>query len=325
MIEKTLSYINKHSLIKPNTTIVVGLSGGPDSVCLLQVLKQLQPKLNLTLIAAHLDHEWRNDSSQDALFCKQYAESLGIEFIQSKVSQIDNQKKYNGSHEEQGRLLRRIFFKSVADQYKADSIALGHHQDDQQETFLLRLIRGASIAGLAGMKPQDKEYIRPLLGLYKKDIHEYLERNNLTYVHDSTNESDTFLRNALRLKVLPALKTCDSRFNKNFEKTHAHIQETDAFIARLVQKIFQDLARTEDGEIWIDIEKLLAADTFLHHSLLLTWLCAAQVSFTPSTGFFEEIIRFLKNSGSQHQPEKNWKIVKKVGVATIKKLLTNTI
>ncbi len=325
MIGKILSYINKHALIKPNATIVVGLSGGPDSVCLLHALKKLQPKFNLILIAAHLDHEWRVNSADDVLFCKEFAQSLGIEFTQSKASQIDTQKKYNGSQEEQGRLLRRAFFKSVADQYKADSIALGHHQDDQQETFLLRLIRGASIAGLAGMKPQDKEYIRPLLGLYKKDIHEYLESNNLTYMHDSTNESDAFLRNALRLKVLPALKLCDRRFDKNFEKTHAHVQETDAFIARLVQKVFEDLAKTKDGEIWIDIQKLLATDPFLHHSLLLTWLCAAQVPFTPSTGFFEEIIRFLKNSGSQHQPEKTWKIVKKVGVAAIKKLLTNTI
>ena len=152
------------------------------------------------------------------------------------------------------RVLRRSFFESAARDHAAESIALGHHQDDQQETFFLRLIRGASIAGLAGMKPTEKKYIRPLLGVYKNDILEYLKKNNLAYIVDSTNESEVFLRNALRLKALPALRSCDDRFDKNFEKTHAHIQETDAFIARLVQKSFEEIAKTADDELWLDIE-----------------------------------------------------------------------
>ena len=138
---------------------------------------------------------------------------------------------------------------------------------------------------------------------------------------DPTNESDIFLRNALRLKVLPALKLCDNRFDKNFEKTHTHIQETDAFIARLVDKTFQEITVTTDGYLWLDTTKFLNVDPFLHHSVLLKWLCRSQVPFTPSTPFFDELLRFLKNPGAHHQIQKSWRIEKKENNARIAKIL----
>ena len=110
MVEKIISYITKHALLKPNSTVIVGLSCGPDSVCLTHVLKQLQPQFNLKLIAAHLDHEWRATSGQDVLFCKELAQSLSIDFIHAKASEIIAQKKYNGSKEELGKSVATFFF-----------------------------------------------------------------------------------------------------------------------------------------------------------------------------------------------------------------------
>ena len=176
MISKVRKFIEKHRIIEPNSTIVVGLSGGPDSVCLLHVLRQLQEEYGLVLIAAHLDHEWRNNSKEDARFCKQYAESLGIHFVEAKASEIVGVRKYNGSKEELGRRLRRSFFESVMQKNNGHSIALGHHANDQQETFFLRMMRGASIAGLSGMKPKERGYLRPLLGCHKHEILEYSGR-----------------------------------------------------------------------------------------------------------------------------------------------------
>ena len=304
--------IKKSELIKAHATIVVGLSGGPDSVALLYILKQLQSGLNLTLIAAHLDHEWRANSAADALFSKQYAESLGIPFIYAKASQITlpSTKKYNGSQEELGRHLRRAFFESIAREHNAHAIALAHHQNDQQETFFVRLLRGASIAGLSGIKAQDGLYIRPLLKYSKEDIFKYLKEHNLGYVQDPTNQSTEYLRNAIRLTVIPALKACDTRFDKSFEKAHEHIKETNAFIQRLTQRTFEEITQTIDDEIWLDIKAFLSTDSFLHHALILTWLCSAKVPFIPTTSFFNEIIRFLHNNASMHHTSNKWYLIK---------------
>ena len=318
MIDKVTQFIDTHGLIQPGSTIIVGLSGGPDSVCLLHILHGLQSRYQYKLIAAHLDHEWRSESAQDALFCKDYALSLGVEFKESKASTIIPAKKYNGSKEELGRNIRRTFFESLVSEVGASAIALGHHLDDQQETFFMRLIRGASIAGLSGMKPREKMYIRPFLGVYKREILEYLESNNLRYVQDITNNDETYLRNAIRHKVIPALRTSDSRFDGTFEKSHAHIRDTQEFLDRLAEKVFAEISEQTETGIWLNITHFLAADSFLHHGLLVRWLCTTGVPFVPSTAFFDEIIRFFKNKGERHEPHTGWIIEKKDGCASIK-------
>ncbi len=321
MIDKVVLFIDAQHLIQPNSTIVVGLSGGSDSVCLLHLLLELQPKYNLTLIAAHLDHEWPSTSKDDALFCKQLAKSLNIPFVAAQASKI-KQPHYNGSKEEVWRNLRHAFFQSVIKEYEADALALGHHKDDQLETFLVRLIRGASIAGLAGMKPRETirgiPYIRPLLTCSKDETISYLTKHTIAFVQDQANKSDTFLRNALRLKALPALRSCDSRFDRSFEKTHEHIKQANEFIQRLTQKKLAEMTHSLDGELWLSLEEFFACDPFLHHGIILAWLCAAGVPFTPSTGFFEEIVRFFKNPASEHRPKKSWAIIKKAGQVSIK-------
>lgn len=317
-ITKVEAYCKKHPLLKQQNTIIIGLSGGPDSVCLTSVLKKLQPSYELTLIAVHIDHEWRSNSADDAQFCKEFAQSLSLPFHCIKASEIAISKKYNGSQEEMGRFLRRQALESIAKQYNADAIALAHHADDQQETFFLRMIRGASIAGLSAMQPKEGIYIRPLLEVHKQEILRYLTDHQLPYVTDSTNESDQFLRNSLRLQVLPALKQCDPRFDKNFFKTHTHIQETNAFLERITQKRFQEICTEKDGVYSLNYEQLLATDSFLHHPLLLTWLCHMRVPFTPSTAFFDEMVRFLRNSAKSHRLNDGWIIERDRSVVCIK-------
>ena len=143
-------------------------------------------------------------------FVNTYADSLASEYIQATPADIPLTKD-TGSQEDRGRRLRRTFLEKIAKEHSADAIALGHHQDDQQETFFLRLIRGASITGLAGMKPRHGLYIRPLLDCKKESILTYLRTEGLSFLHDSTNEDDSFLRNGIRLNVLPALRSCDGQ------------------------------------------------------------------------------------------------------------------
>ena len=206
-------------LLTPNTTIIVGFSGGPDSVCLLHLLSLLQEKMNLKLIAAHLDHSWRKESQDDALWCQQFCQKLGIEYASTTSTKLNFEPKYNGSKEDLGRKLRRHFFEYLAAKYNAQTIALAHHADDQIETFFIRLLRGSSIPGLSGMSMQDGLYFRPLLQFTKSDILMYLKKNKLNYLLDSTNSQKNFLSNRIRLDLLPILSTIDSRWQTTIPNT----------------------------------------------------------------------------------------------------------
>ncbi len=301
------------SYFTPNSTIIIGLSGGPDSVCLLHLVSQIKSNLNLRIIAAHLDHGWRKDSQQDAVWCQDFCQKLGIEFISSKACDLDYTPKYNGSKEDLGRKLRRNFFESLADQYHAQAIALAHHGDDQIETFFIRLLRGSSISGIAGMRAQEGLYIRPLLNWYKSDILNYLKKENLTYLQDSTNMQQNFLRNRIRLNLLPMLGTIDARWQKTIPTCIKQLQQTDKFLNQYCQQLLQELSDPENfGHI--NIAKFFTLEEILQHRMILMLLVEHKVQFTPTTALFGEIIRFLKsNQSNQHNLNQKTALIKKNG------------
>ena len=221
--------MEQHNLIPDKSTIVLGLSGGPDSVFLFHLLAPLHQKKLIKLVVAHLDHEWRPDSDQDIIFCKQMAKKFDCHFVTKKMSDSETSIKFNGSKEEYARKMRRYFLQSVAQEYQANAIALGHHLQDQQETFFIRLIRGAGLTGLCAIQPKNGLYIRPLLQANKQDMIDYLDEQGIGYLTDSTNTSDDFLRNRIRKHILPSLQQCDNRFSKNFQRTITQLQETEDF------------------------------------------------------------------------------------------------
>lgn len=290
LFEHISQFCWEHNLITPGSTIVVGLSGGPDSVFLLHYLAALREKCNLTLVAAHLDHGWRTESARDAEFCQKLAAQHRIPLVIKNLKDASVDFKYNGSQEELGRKARRGFFEQVAQEYQATRIALAHHADDQMETFIIRLIRGASLSGLAGIKAYDGLYIRPLLTISKQEILDYLHNNQIPYVIDTSNQSDVYLRNRIRNSVIPALKTCDDRFEKNFATTHAKLAQTEEFLQKLCEKNLRELS---DEKMNLDIQKLLEFDPVLRNRVLVNWLIMHEVPFTPSQGLLDEIVRFL--------------------------------
>lgn len=306
LLTRITHFIEKHELIKPGDKIIVGLSGGPDSVFLLHVLKQLEINYKLELIAAHLDHEWRPESAQDALFCQNRAEQFNIPIVIARASQIQITKKTK-SLEEKGRLLRRCFFESVLKHYQADKIALAHHADDQEETFFIRLLRGSTITGLAGMWPKNGFYIRPLLEIYKADILAYLSEREITFLVDYTNESELFLRNKIRKKVIPVLRDCDSRFDSNFFKTLSHIQDSERFFDQLTKQEYLKIKHVQDSHIGLRYMILRDLDIFLQKRMLIMWLCEVRVPFSLSDNFLNEILRFIENKkANYHSIHQNW-------------------
>lgn len=309
------THIQKKGLITDGATLIIGLSGGPDSVFLLHFLAHFKEKKNLKLIVAHLDHEWRPTSKQDAQFCQQLAESYNLEFVCKTISELNLNLKFNGSKEETGRKARRTFFESLAQEHNASGIVLAHHADDQMETFFIRMVRGASLAGLAGMKAKDGLYIRPLLEIKKDQILAYLKEHNLSYVIDESNSSDEFLRNRIRNTVIPALREADSRFDKCFEHTHAQLQEAHEFLeattATLLKEIIDDTGS-------LAISKLDSLHSVVKNRILIEWLCAHKVPFIPSKGLLEELLRFLhQNNDGTHLFYNKWMVIKKGAHARI--------
>jgi tRNA(Ile)-lysidine synthase len=292
---------------------------------LLHYLQAKHASGQITLIATHLDHEWRPNSRNDVEFCAQQTEKFGVRFISAKISELSFKPKFNGSKEDLGRLMRRHFFELIRTQEHADLIALAHHMQDQQETFFIRMIRGSSLAGLTAMKPHQNHYIRPLLETNRAEILAYLEQNQIPYLIDPSNESDLFLRNRIRNKALPVLRTIDHRFDQNFARTLAQLKEADEFLDELTLQAIASISTIPDGKRILHTKEFNKIHPILQKRIVISWLIEEQVPFTPTEKFLNEIILFLsKPAGKTHQLHTTWSIQKKQGLATIKKIFVSS-
>lgn len=293
---------------KEEPRILIALSGGPDSVFLLHLFAQIAAEYTLTLMAAHLDHEWRSDSAKDVEFCQNLCQSLGVPLVTRKISELGIQLKINGSQEELGRKYRRIFLEQVAQEHGMDFIALAHHADDQCETFFIRLLRGSSLTGLTGMKSQDGKYIRPLLAVTKQEILTYLHEHNHAYLIDSTNESSAYLRNRIRQQVIPALQACDNRFDTTFFTTLQRLQEIEQFLDIQARKEAELVL--SNGEL--NLQAFHALHSVMQYRILLIWFSQHTIPFPVSQSFFDEVIRFFKQETKHtHRIHYEWSLVKK--------------
>lgn len=317
-------FIKDHQLINTGDTIIIGLSGGPDSVFLTHALKALQEKYKVKLIAAHLNHEWRKEAADDEKLCQQLCKQLEIPLVSITKTELNFKPKHDpGSQEARGRMMRRYFFEQVRQQYNAQSIALAHHRQDQEETFFIRLIRGTTLDGLTSMKPRDGYYIRPLLGIDKKQILGYVQEHNIPFATDVTNVLQSHLRNRIRANVIPALQACDARFDDNFERTVEHLQQANDFIKRTTAHALFHCLEKKDGTQQLKLTHFFAADPFLQPRMLIDWLRMHKVPFILTQSFIEEILKFLVTEhGGTHTMHHTWKIVKSKGYAHIEKEIT---
>lgn len=304
------------SIILPHSTIIVGLSGGPDSIYLLHQLHQVKEQLNITIIAAHLDHEWQESSKIAVKLCEQACDELRITLIIKKLSELKFEAKWNGSQEELGRNMRRHFFATIAQEYQASAIALAHHQQDQHETFFIRLLRGSSLTGLTGIQEQDGLYIRPILACTKQEILDYLHEHTINYYTDPTNSSDHYLRNRVRNHVIPALQQADSRFDQKLSSTMSHLAQVEDFLQQQVTQTLEQI-KTVKG---IDLQQFLLLHSILQQRILLNLMILEHVIFTPSQKLFKEIMRFLeKSSSNKHVIHNSWMVEKNKSHFAIKK------
>ncbi|HBF76802.1 MAG TPA: tRNA lysidine(34) synthetase TilS [Clostridiaceae bacterium] len=208
MIDKVRETIEKYKMIQYGDKIVVGLSGGPDSVCLLHVLNRLKDRYGIKLYAVHVNHGIRGEEAlRDENYAKRFAESLDIPIFIKRVDAVGFAKENKMSTEEAGRFLRYEYFEEVLKQVKGQKIATAHNMNDQAETMIMNFLRGSGTTGLSGISPvRDFKYIRPILYIERSEIESYCKENGLNPVIDSTNKENVYRRNKIRLELIPYIK-----------------------------------------------------------------------------------------------------------------------
>ena len=227
ILTKVNKSIKNYGLIQKNDRILIGVSGGPDSVALLHILNSLSGKLGFSLFIAHLDHMLRKDSIKDAEFVKKLSRELKIPLVAGRVNVKALAK--NNSIEEAARNARFAFFFKAARKIRANKIALAHNLDDQAETVLMRVLRGTGLNGISGILPKRKisgyEVIRPLLEVKRSEIETYLKNNKIRARQDRSNLKDIYFRNKIRNNLLPLL---ENDYSPNLKELLANLAENSA-------------------------------------------------------------------------------------------------
>jgi len=229
--------VSLHHIFEPGERVVVAVSGGPDSLALLSILREILPAVPLHLTVAHFDHGWREDSQDDRDFVASMAAMWGYEFHTARAA---DQTPHT---ESAARAARYAFLRGTAADTNSTAIATGHTQDDQVETLLLHLLRGSGSRGLGAMRRRDADLARPLLDISRSEIEAYLTRLHLTPRRDPSNDDPRFTRNRLRQQVLPAIDAFDPAARELLARTADILSEEDRFLDGAIAQVPDDLVR----------------------------------------------------------------------------------
>lgn len=232
LFERIFAKNKKELLIEEGDRLVVGFSGGPDSVFLVEMLLKLKEYINFNIVLVHINHLLRGEDAQrDEEFSMNYGKERGIEVFAKKTDITTLGKKNNLTLEEAGREARYSFYQEILKKTKSNKIALAHNKDDQIETFMFRLARGTGLSGLEGIHSKRDIFIRPISEIYKSDILNYLDNNNISYCIDHTNFENEFTRNSIRLDLIPFIeKRYNPKFKNKIFSLIEEIREANHFI-----------------------------------------------------------------------------------------------
>lgn len=259
LVQEVRKKVHELHLLPVNNLVIVGVSGGPDSVALLHIFHTLKYELGLQLHVAHFNHGLRKSADTDEKFVERLAKKWHLPYTSKRWRHQPWRKR--GSVEEIAREQRFAFLTHLAQKLGTNTIALGHTVDDLAETVLMRILRGTGLQGLRGMLPQRAmgryRFIRPLLGIKKKDILEYLHKNKIPFRTDPTNQQTRFFRNKIRLELLPLL---EQRYNPRIRNILSNLSENMAtdydYLEREAQKIFTKLfrRRANNNHLQLDLK-----------------------------------------------------------------------
>lgn len=257
IISQAINTIEKHALLQKGDKVLAGLSGGADSVCLLHILKSISEMYNITIYAAHINHNIRETADRDMEFSVRLCDKLGIECFVKSADVVGYARENKTGTEDAARRIRYDFFDEVCRGYNIDKIATAHNLNDRAETVLMNFIRGSGLGGLGGIPYRRGNIIRPVLDLTREETERYCRENRLEFMTDETNFEKIYTRNKIRLDVVPYIQ---ENINKNFirrivENSDIIIQEND-FMKQYAGEIFSQALKASGGKYMLDISRL---------------------------------------------------------------------
>ncbi len=250
MKSEILQTIKKYNLIENGDSIVVGVSGGPDSICLLHVLNDLKNELNFKIYVAHINHMIRKEADEETEYVKSFCKNIGVECFVKRIDVIKTSKELKIGTEEAGRKIRYDFFEEVLKNTNSNKIATAHNNNDKVETIIMNILRGSGIAGLKGLDPiRENKFIKPLIEISREEIEAYCEENKLAPRIDKSNNENIYTRNKVRNSVIPYIK---KEFNPNILKTINRLSEVateeNEYLDKITIQAFNEINVREISE-----------------------------------------------------------------------------
>ena len=279
MIEKVKNFIEKEKMIRGGETVLAGVSGGADSVCLFYILKELSGELGFNLEVAHINHMIRAEAEHDAAFVESICRENGIRFHRRDVDIPRIYESTSLSEEEAGRIARYEAFEEIADKLQEETgktvvIATAHNMNDQAETMLHNLFRGSRLKGLSGIKAQgvrgNHRLIRPILIFMRSEIEDYLSEKGITWCRDATNDTDEYTRNRIRHNILPvAEKEINAGAIKHAAEAAAYISEVDDFLDDMAGEILKKADIKDNGDLHISCKAINEAHNIVRSRVIM--------------------------------------------------------
>ena len=270
--EQVLKTIKKFNLINKNDKIICGVSGGPDSICMLNILNDLKKDLKFEIIVCHVNHLIREEAILDEEYVVNYCKNNGIKCYVKRIDVKNYANNNKQGTEEAGRNVRYQFFEEIFQKENANKIAIAHNRNDKIETIIMNMLRGTGVSGIKGIEPiRENKYIRPLIETERIDIERYCNDNNLEPRIDKTNFINDCTRNKIRNIVIPYIK---KEFNPNIVNTidrlSCVIEEENRFLEKKVANLFNEIKIKEsDGFIVLNLKEFNKQDLVIKKRLII--------------------------------------------------------
>lgn len=270
--ENVLKTIKKYNLINNGDKIIIGVSGGPDSICLLHVLNSLKKDFNIELFVAHVNHMIREVADIETEYVQTFCKEIDVPCFVKKVNVQKIAKQNKKGTEEVGRDERYLFFNEVLEQTNANRIATAHNSNDKAETVILNIVRGSGISGLKGIEAnRDNKYIRPLIETSRDEIEKYCKENSLSPKYDESNNENIYSRNKVRNELIPYIK---KEFNQNIIQTINRLSELateeNDYLEKLTKNAYNEIKLSEENSnIILNLKKFNNLELVIKRRLIL--------------------------------------------------------
>ncbi len=317
MIEKVKETIKKYNLIENGDRFVLGVSGGPDSITMLDILNKLRKtdEFNFEIFVAHINHMIREESTDDEKYVENYCKKNEIKFYSKRIDVNEYANNNKMGTEEAGRKIRYDFFDEVMKLTNSNKIAIAHNKNDKIETIIMNIFRGTGLLGLKGIEPKrNNKYIRPLIECERNEIEKYCSDNKLEPRIDKTNLCNDYTRNKVRNVVLPYIQ---KEFNPNFIETMNRLSEvaaeTDNYLQKEIESVYKELVIEEKNKnIVLDLKKFNEKEEYIKKRILIYTIAKVLGNAQNIEKVnIEDLIKLCQNNiGNKYlQPNKNIKVL----------------